>query len=200
MKIEAEKNNLKIAVGTFAYRMTEKLHRKVDQGWHDWDDPAFRQTIREKLACKVAQLIAGDDNQALDVANFAMMLDYTSDLSKDTTAGHEDVFDQAGRILTCVYCGMEYPQGTPSHGAQVLTDHIKVCKEHPMRKCEADRDKLRRALIGLVGAETTEELKKIEASMRAMSGIPEDDRCGGINAIKALLETADPIFRTGSKT
>ena len=27
-----------------------------------------------------------------------------------------------GRILTCVYCGHEYPQNTPAHGSQVLTE------------------------------------------------------------------------------
>lgn len=41
-------------------------------------------------------------------------------------------------VLTCVYCGLQYPQGTPSSGAdcQVLTDHIKVCEKHPMRTAE----------------------------------------------------------------
>lgn len=42
-----------------------------------------------------------------------------------------------GRVLTCVYCGQQYPQGTPAAGDQVLTEHIKVCKEHPMRALEA---------------------------------------------------------------
>ena len=37
------------------------------------------------------------------------------------------------RVLTCVYCGHEYPPGSPSHGAEVLTEHIKSCEKHPMR-------------------------------------------------------------------
>ena len=41
-------------------------------------------------------------------------------------------------ILTCVYCGMAYPEGTPPHGAKVLTDHIKVCEKHPMRELEEE--------------------------------------------------------------
>lgn len=36
------------------------------------------------------------------------------------------------RILTCVYCGEEYPPGTPTHGSKVLTEHIKKCPKHPM--------------------------------------------------------------------
>lgn len=39
-------------------------------------------------------------------------------------------------ILTCVYCGMAYPEGTPPHGAKVLTDHIRACEKHPMRALE----------------------------------------------------------------
>lgn len=37
-----------------------------------------------------------------------------------------------GRVLTCVYCGHKYPQGTPD-GDEVLTNHIKDCPRHPLR-------------------------------------------------------------------
>ena len=39
---------------------------------------------------------------------------------------------QNDRVLTCVYCGKAYEPGTPSHGTEVLTEHIKVCPDHPM--------------------------------------------------------------------
>ena len=39
-------------------------------------------------------------------------------------------------VVTCVYCGMEYPRGTPTAKAKDLTDHIKVCTKHPMRQAE----------------------------------------------------------------
>ena len=39
-------------------------------------------------------------------------------------------------VVTCVYCGMEYPDGTPAAKAKTLTDHIKVCPSHPMRDAE----------------------------------------------------------------
>lgn len=42
------------------------------------------------------------------------------------------------RTLTCVYCGHAYPPGSPEHGAEVLTEHIKVCEKHPMRALEAE--------------------------------------------------------------
>lgn len=36
------------------------------------------------------------------------------------------------KTLTCVYCGTEYPEGTPPHGSQILTNHIEICPKHPL--------------------------------------------------------------------
>jgi len=41
------------------------------------------------------------------------------------------------RVLTCVFCGQAYPPGTRTHGADVLTAHIRACEKHPLRKAEA---------------------------------------------------------------
>ncbi len=99
---------------------------------------------------------------------------------------------QAGRVLTCVYCGQEYPAGTPASGSevQVLTDHIKICEKHPMRKAEAKIAKLRQALAGLIGAETSDELRQMEAAMRFVPA-PEADKAISLNAIHVLLETME---------
>lgn len=97
--------------------------------------------------------------------------------------------DGLGRVLTCVYCGHEYPQDTPAWGNQVLTDHIKVCEKHPMRKLEDDNAKLRKALAELVGAETKEELMAMEGAIRLMPGV-ERDKISALNAIHALQDTA----------
>lgn len=42
------------------------------------------------------------------------------------------------QVVTCIYCGKEYPPGTPTHGDKVsaLTDHIRVCEKHPLREAE----------------------------------------------------------------
>ncbi len=92
--------------------------------------------------------------------------------------------------LTCVYCGMAYPEGTPPHGSQVLTDHIKACEKHPMRQAEATIKKLRAALAGLIGASTKEELEQLEVGVRLMPGV-EADKIAALNGIHALLETVD---------
>lgn len=86
------------------------------------------------------------------------------------------------KIITCVYCGRAYPEGTPPHGAKILTDHIKVCEKHPMKK-------LRKALADLVGASTKEELEAMEVILRTIPGV-EHDKIAALNAIHALLETA----------
>jgi hypothetical protein len=93
-----------------------------------------------------------------------------------------------GRILTCVYCGHEYPQETPAHGDGVLTAHIKACKSHPMRKAEQDVALLRSALVGLVGADSAEELRQMEVNIRLLPA-PAEDKAVSINAIHALLAT-----------
>ena len=92
------------------------------------------------------------------------------------------------RILTCVYCGHEYPQDTPSHGEGVLTAHIKTCERHPMRKAEQEIAMLRAALAGLIGADSAEELRQMEVAMRLLPA-PAEDKAVSINAIHALLAT-----------
>jgi hypothetical protein len=93
-------------------------------------------------------------------------------------------------VLTCVYCGMEYPSGTPASGSDVeaLTEHIKICKKHPLREAEEKIIKLRTALIGLIGAKSPDELRQMEAVMR-LCDAPESDKVVSLNAIHALLET-----------
>ena len=92
------------------------------------------------------------------------------------------------KTLTCVYCGMAYPEGTPPHGAKILTDHIKVCEKHPMRQAEATILKLRKALSDLIGASTTEDLKAMELILRTTPA-PEADKIAAINAIHILIKT-----------
>lgn len=91
-------------------------------------------------------------------------------------------------MLTCVYCGLAYPDGTPPHGSAVLTDHIKVCDKHPMREAETKIKLLRSALVGLVGTDGRDELERHEAAMRLVPA-PAADKASGIDAIRALLAT-----------
>lgn len=65
----------------------------------------------------------------------------------------------------------------------------------PMSEFEAERqeligqrDRLRTALVGLVGVDGREELEQMETVMRLTPGIDED-KVSAINAIHALLST-----------
>jgi hypothetical protein len=91
-------------------------------------------------------------------------------------------------IVTCAYCGHEYPDGTPTAKHELLTEHIKVCEKHPLREAERKIKILRNAIVGLVGADSPEELDKMEFFMRT-SCAPESDKVVAINAIDALRTT-----------
>lgn len=95
------------------------------------------------------------------------------------------------RILTCVYCGHEYPQDTPAAGSEILTEHIKVCERHPLRKAESDTAMLRTALVGLIGADSEQELRQMGATMLLLPA-PDSTKAVIINAIHALLATMTP--------
>lgn len=88
-------------------------------------------------------------------------------------------------IVTCVYCGHQYPNGTPAAKHQLLTDHIKICEKHPLRDAEIKIRKLKAALVGLIGAETREELDAMEVIIRSTPA-PDSDKAVAINAIDAL--------------
>ena len=59
------------------------------------------------------------------------------------------------------------------------------------------RDRLRAALVGLVGVDTREELEQLEAVMRVVPA-PAEDKAKTIDAIHALLATlAEPGRKEG---
>ena len=88
-------------------------------------------------------------------------------------------------VLTCAYCGHQYPDGTPTAKHTLLTEHIKVCEKHPMREAEYKIDRLRSALVGLVGVNTKDELDVMEQVILS-SDASNSDKVVSINAINAL--------------
>jgi len=88
-------------------------------------------------------------------------------------------------VVTCVYCGHQYPDGTPTAKHVLLTEHIKICEKHPMREAEHKIERLRNALAGLIGASTKDELDAMEIAIRSTPA-PDSDKAAAINAIDAL--------------
>lgn len=99
----------------------------------------------------------------------------------------EVLASSGSRILTCVYCGHQYPQATPAAGDMVLTEHIRVCEKHPMRGAEATIGKLRGALEGLVGTSDRAMLQQMEVELRRLPA-PWEDKSASITAVQTLLE------------
>jgi len=90
-------------------------------------------------------------------------------------------------VVTCVYCGHEYPEGTLAAKQEILTRHIKVCQKHPMREAEQKIEQLKSALIGLIGVSKKEELDSMELLLRSGSGsVSDSDKIAAINAINVL--------------
>jgi hypothetical protein len=97
----------------------------------------------------------------------------------------------AERVLTCVYCGEAYPPGSPTHGADVLTAHVRTCAKHPMRAAEAEVERLRAAIADVVdfaslavpGAGVAARLLKILTSNASAhdAPAPTEPRCPSCN-------------------
>lgn len=62
-------------------------------------------------------------------------------------------------VVTCAFCGQSYGPGTPSSGAVVLGEHVRVCPQHPMRRVEALVIKLLTAVTDLLEASSIDELR-----------------------------------------
>lgn len=70
--MEIEK--LKIVATEFNVVMKRKLYEKYEAGYQGWDDKDINQDIWFDMARKLFQLSFKDYEQAVDVANYAMML------------------------------------------------------------------------------------------------------------------------------
>ena len=98
--------------------------------------------------------------------------------------------DNSPNMFICVYCGTVYPEGTSTDGSKILTEHIKVCQNHPLRKAEVKITKLRKALEGLVGASNKEELQEMGVTLRTLPP-PVADKTALIDALQTLVETVE---------
>ena len=92
-------------------------------------------------------------------------------------------------VITCVYCGQVYPGGTPTHSANILTEHIKVCKRHPLRFARETIKKLREVLIELVDVSKVEELVQMKAALSKT--VSKEELPVLLKAVQVLLDTEE---------
>ena len=70
-----------------------------------------------------------------------------------------------------------------------LTAHDKeAAMQDEIDELRKENARLRSALVGLIGADSEQELRQMEATMRLLPA-PEEDKAVSINAIHALLAT-----------
>lgn len=92
-----------------------------------------------------------------------------------------DQWEPERTVVTCVYCGHEYPDGTPTAKAESLAAHVKVCDKHPMKRAID-------ALAALVGSRDKAELKGMRDQLHLLQ-IRPSERAPMLDAINVLLET-----------
>ncbi len=90
--------------------------------------------------------------------------------------------------LTCVYCGMAYPEGTPPHGSKVLTDHIRICEKHPMRELESQLAASEKARAVAEARMAMVSQAVFEAGTEPLAWIGVQERI-----VAALADTAPPL-------
>lgn len=84
------------------------------------------------------------------------------------------------------------------NGSPILAKEIadKIDRQLEIQKSTVEPppyNKLRAALVGLVGVGTVDELRQLEATLRLMPA-PAEDKAAMIDAIHVLIET-DKLFR-----
>lgn len=93
-------------------------------------------------------------------------------------------------VLTCVFCGKEYPQGTPAANDQVLVNHIRICEKHPLRQAEADRQRLLDAAFEVIDCRELGELRALREVVAALLALGKGDKSSLtlVDAVIAVLE------------
>jgi hypothetical protein len=59
--------------------------------------------------------------------------------------------EEPAKTLTCVYCGHEYPPGTPASQHELLDEHIRQCPKHPLTAANAQIEEMQ-SFVGDVQA------------------------------------------------
>lgn len=119
------------------------------RGWTEVVDAALAKARREDLADVLKER---DEARAFaeqaSVAHNKLLADWQESVER-------------GRVvLTCAFCGEEYPADTPPSQHDALTAHVRVCVRHPMRAVEQERDALAARVTALEHALDIETLRQ----------------------------------------
>ncbi len=145
------------------------------------DKPQYTGASEQGQSGLLWTIFDGDPFCSRRVASFSNQEEAREYLDfKNSQADHKSL------VVTCVFCGMAYPTNTPTHGAEILTAHVAVCEKHPMKKVLHEKNRLRSALVGFVGADGA-ELEGMKVAVGLMPGDPET-KMMALQAIQVLSE------------
>lgn len=113
--------------------------KMINQGRHDLKNQNTSLNAElDEMTCQLA-----DANCRM--AELEKQLSEARDFAEDACENYNQLL-QNNRILTCAYCGQEYPPNTPPTQHEALSAHIAVCEKHPMRIAEIRIANLEHAL------------------------------------------------------
>jgi uncharacterized Zn-finger protein len=109
---------------------------------------------------------------------------------------------QSGMTVNCVYCGHSYGYNTktPVSKAQMLYDHIKVCKQHPLSKALKENKKLKALNRKMDGVLTViYDVLYFDPDKECYDPKKEwDSACDFIEMVDAQIRTIIPEPQNGS--
>lgn len=103
---------------------------------------ALADLQREREARERAEVKANEEERqhCQTITSYTEVWKKAESERDEARAYAEALFNQVStRQVTCVYCGHQYDDGTPQSQDERLTEHIKSCEKHPMRKLEAEK-------------------------------------------------------------
>lgn len=103
--------------------IADKLNREIDDIQDQWK--AERNATKARLAA-----------QAAEIERVREERDEARRFGEEAARRYNALLVEKRRV-TCVYCGHQYPDGTPEAQDAALTEHIRTCEKHPMRAADA---------------------------------------------------------------
>ena len=97
---------------------TEEFHRKAAEAIYL--QGALVAYLRLDPDATTAKQVESDVKRRFDIARTL-----NAALRDQIIAGDD-------RVLRCAFCGEAYPEGTPTHKHEALTNHIRHSAEHPV--------------------------------------------------------------------
>jgi hypothetical protein len=140
----------------------------------------LRRTINEEIEFTHDQAIKIDAQRA-EIERLKGLVDGLDAKLAERTAEREEArnwvrrLTREQRVLTCAFCGAEYPPGTPASNDDALTAHVRACPKHPMRESEREIRRLTGELAA-IRAQPKDPHIALAPPSDPLAGLPAEER------------------------